>query len=130
MPTGTVSQPAQKRDQQNVSSADDGPRLTWHPGETELPLVPGESGPLLARRPWTEAVEVDDELVVLTESRALLLADLTATAWLHLARPCSMEDLVHAAEQTHGEHPDAAAIVGEAVATLVEEGLAARGSLA
>jgi hypothetical protein len=106
------------------------PKLTWHPGESGLPLVPDESGPLLARRPWADAVEVDDELVILTESRALLLADLTATAWLHLARPCSMEELVRAAEQTHGAHPAAAAIVGEAVATLVEEGLAARGSLA
>ena len=107
-----------------------GPKLTWHPGETELPLSPDESGPLLARRPWTEAVEIDDELVVLAESRALLLADLTATAWLHLARPCSMEELVRAAEQAHGAHPEAPAIVGEAVARLVEEGLAARGSLA
>ena len=80
--------------------------------------------------PWAEAVEVDDELIVLTESRAVLLADLTATVWLRLARPCSTNELVDAAQQVHGPHPDAAAIVGEAVNTLVEEGLAARGSLA
>ncbi len=58
---------------------------------------------------------------MLTESRALLLADLTATLWLHLAQPRSVEELVRAAEQAHGSHPDAAAIVVAAVTALVEQ---------
>lgn len=107
-----------------------GPVVTWHEGEPAFPLVPDANGPLLARRPWVEAVELDDQLVVLTESRALLLSDLTATVWLHLAHPCSVEDLVRTAEGVHGAHPDAAAIVGQAVTRLVEENLAGRGSLA
>jgi hypothetical protein len=106
------------------------PGPTWHAGEPTFPLLMDANGPLLARMPWAEAVEVDDRLIVLTESRALLLADLTATVWLHLARPCSMEELVRAAQHAHGAHSDAQAIVGEAVTTLVEESLAARGSLA
>ena len=67
---------------------------------------------------------------MLSESRAVLLADLTATLWLHLAAPARWTSSSRAAEQAHGEHPDAAAIVGEAVTTLVEESLVARGSLA
>jgi hypothetical protein len=106
------------------------PTPRWHEGEATYPLVMDADGPLLARLPWAEAVEVDDQLIVLTATRALLLADLTATVWLLLARPCSVEELVRAAEQVHGAHPHAAAIVGEAVTTLVEQSLAARGTLA
>jgi hypothetical protein len=107
-----------------------GVAVTWHEGHAAFPLAADVDGPLLARLPWVEAMEAEGRLVVLTESRAMLLADLTATLWLHLAHPCSVEELVRAAEQAHGAHPDAAAIVGEAVTTLVEQGLAARGSLA
>ncbi len=106
------------------------PTLVWHPGRSEFRLTISEGGPLLARRPWAEAVEIDDQLIVLSASRAVLLAELSATLWLHLARPCSVEELIRAAEQAHGSHPDAAAIVGRALATLVEENLVARGSLA
>jgi hypothetical protein len=107
-----------------------GARLTWHPGESEVPLATGEDGPLLARLPWAEAVEVDDQLVVLTESRAFLLADLTATVWLHLDRPRSVEELVHAAEERHGRHEQAEEIVLAAVTALRQHQLAAYGSLA
>jgi hypothetical protein len=102
----------------------------WHAGDPTFPLRADEDGPLLARLPWSEAVEVDDQLIVLSGTRALLLADLTATVWLQLAQPSSVEDLVRAAEQAHGRHPDAEAIVGVVVTTLVEQSLAARGSLA
>ena len=86
-------------------------------------------GPLLARLPWAEAMEVEDQLVVLTESRALLLADLTATVWLHLDRPCSVEELVRAAEEAtgapgrRGDRPGGRDHVGQ-------QGLVACGSLA
>jgi hypothetical protein len=107
-----------------------GGEVAWHEGRAAFPLETDADGPLIARLPWVEAMEVEGRLVVLTERRAVLLADLTATLWLHLARPCSVEELVRAAEQAHGAHPDALAIVGKAVTTLVEERLASRGSLA
>jgi hypothetical protein len=107
-----------------------GARLTWHPGENEVPLATGEDGSLLARLPWAEAVEVDDQLVVLTGSRAFLLADLTATVWLHLDRPRSVEELVHAAEERHGRHENAEEIVLAAVTALRQHQLVAYGSLA
>jgi hypothetical protein len=106
------------------------PALVWHDGKPDLPLVPSEDGPLLARLPWAEAVEVDDQVVVLTQSRAWLLADLTATVWLHLAQPCALADLVRAAELRHGPHERADELVAAAVRTLEQEELVGRGTLA
>jgi hypothetical protein len=106
------------------------PSLRWHDGEDELPLEPEPTGPLLTRLPWVEAVEIGDDLIVLTRSKATLLADLTATVWLQLGRPCSVDELVRAAENRHGPHERAEEIVLAAVATLEQEQLVGRGSLA
>jgi hypothetical protein len=103
--------------------------LVWHAGQEGFPLVESE-GPLLARLPFAEAVEVDHELVVLTESHAWLLADLTAAIWLHVAEPSSMQDLVAAAQERFGAHDRAEEVVRSAVATLAQENLLAWGSLA
>jgi len=108
------------------------PRLVWHAGRTDWPLVAAEDddGSLVARRPWAEAVEVDDDLVVLVEARALLLADLTATVWLLLDQPRSFEELVHAAQERHGHHDEAEEIVRAAVTALEQQQLVAHGTLA
>jgi hypothetical protein len=101
----------------------------WHEGTDDFPLVEGD-GDLVARLPWVEAVELDAELLVLNAGRVWLLADLTATVWLLLSEPRTMEELVAAAQKQHGEHPDARSIVEQAVRTLAEESLVARGTLA
>ena len=67
---------------------------------------------------------------MLTESRALLLADLTATVWLDLDQPRSVEELVQAAEERHGRHEQAEEIVLAAVTALQQQQLVAYGSLA
>jgi hypothetical protein len=105
------------------------PETVWHPGSSESAVTAGD-GPLVGRLPWVDAVEIDDEVVVLTESKAWLLADLTATVWLHLELPRTVDELVEAAQRRHGEHPDARAIVEGAIATLAEEDLVVRGTLA
>jgi hypothetical protein len=106
-----------------------GPLLVWHEGTDDFPLVEGD-GDLVARLPWVEAVELDAELLVLNAGRVWLLADLTATVWLLLSEPRTIEELVAAAQEQHGEHPDARSIVEQAVRTLAEESLVARGTLA
>jgi hypothetical protein len=109
------------------------PAMVWHDGQESFPLAPAEHGvpgPMLARLPFAEAVEIDDDLVVLTESHAWLLAELTRTIWLRLAQPCTFEELVAAAEEHHGAHERAGEIVRSAVATLAQEGLVDWGSLA
>jgi hypothetical protein len=106
------------------------PVLSWHDGQRELPLASTGTGPLVCRLPYAEAVEVDDELIVLTDAQALLLADLTATVWLQLASPRPVEELVRAAELRHGPHERAEEIVLSALAALERERLVSRGSLA
>jgi hypothetical protein len=106
------------------------PAPVTHPGSRDLGVSEAPDGDLLARLPWVDAVELDHSIVVLTGARAWLLADLTATLWLHLAEPRTLADLVEEAQRVHGDHPDAHAIVDEAVATLLEEELVTRGALA
>jgi hypothetical protein len=67
---------------------------------------------------------------VLTESRAWLLAELTATIWLELARPCTIQELVEAAELQYGAHDRAEEVVRSAVAKLEQEQLVGCGTLA
>jgi hypothetical protein len=98
-----------------------------HPGcESPSPATDDR----LARTPWKDAVEIGDDVVVLLESRAVHLHHLVATLWLALTRPRTVEELVRAAQERHGEHSDAAELVRRATEVLLEEGLAARGSLA
>jgi energy-coupling factor transporter ATP-binding protein EcfA2 len=102
--------------------------LSHHPGPE------GESSDdfsidLVARAPWVDAVEIGPDLVVLLDAKAFRLSDITATVWLELTRARTMDDLVAAAQSQHGDHPDAGAIVADAVRTLVELDLVTWGSL-
>jgi hypothetical protein len=103
--------------------------LVWHERQEAFPLTAGDDGPLLARRPFAEAVEIDDELVVLTDSHAWLLAEMTLTIWLRLAAPCTLADLVATAEEAYGPHERSVEIVRAAVTTLAQEELVGWGSL-
>ena len=77
-----------------------------------------------------DAIELDDEVLVLQATRAVRLDHLMATAWLELASPRTLDELVVAAQARHGEHPDARELVEKAVAVMVEQGLVAWGTLA
>lgn len=78
-----------------------------------------------SRRPWLDAVQYDDELVVMAEDTAHLLGGLGTTVWLALAQPVTVADLVAVAEAEHGPHPDAPGLVEAALAQLTERGLVA-----
>jgi len=110
------------------------PAPVWHDGNIDVDvdvraLVEG-AGDLVARLRWVEAVELEGEVLVLTVGRAWVLAGLMATVWLSLAEPRTVDELVAVAQERHGEHDDARALVEQAVVTLVEENLVARGPLA
>jgi hypothetical protein len=106
------------------------PELRWHDGQPDTPLLLDPDGATVARLPFAEAVELDDEIVVLTESRAWLLTDLTATVWLRLEQPSTVTELVQAAELRHGPHDQAEDLVLAAVRALEQEELVGRGTLA
>lgn len=88
--------------------------------------LPAPSGAQWSRVPWRDAVQYDDDLVVMVGDTAHLLHGLGTTVWLALARPTSVVDLVAVAEEEHGPHPHASGLVEVALAQLTEQGLVSR----
>ncbi len=72
---------------------------------------------------WRDAVEYDDELVLMVEDRVHVLAGLGVVIWLALWRPRTTEDLVADVQGLWGAHPDAQALVADALEQLSREGL-------
>ncbi len=75
------------------------------------------------RNEWTDAVQYDDELVLLAGDTAHLLAGLGVVTWLALASPQTSDALVERAQEELGDHPDAPALVRAALDELAERGL-------
>ncbi len=76
-----------------------------------------------SRTPWTDAVEYDDELVVMVGDRVQVLAGLGVVLWLELAQPRTEAGLVAAVTAAWGEHPGSAELVAEALGVLAAQGL-------
>lgn len=102
------------------NDVDEPPPALHHPSA----VLPTPSPGHWSRSPWLDAVQYDDELVVMIGDTAVLLAGLGTTAWLKLARPATTAELVAEAEAVHGPHPDATKLIEAAMADLEEQGLA------
>jgi hypothetical protein len=105
-------------------------RPRQHPGDARDPGPADLPTDLVRRLPWADAIELDEELLVLFAERAVRLDNLMATLWLELDTPRTLDDLAVAAQVQHGEHPDANALVEKALAVMVDQGLVAWGTLA
>ncbi len=103
------------------------PRPRRHPGDKEPTDVPAD---MVARLPWADAIELDDELLILLAERAVRLDNLMATLWIELDAPRTLDDLAAAAQARHGAHPDARALVEKAIAVMADQQLVAWGTLA
>jgi energy-coupling factor transporter ATP-binding protein EcfA2 len=88
-----------------------------HPGSS-LPTGDPVAG-AWSRAPWTDAEEYADELVLMVGDRVHVLAGLGVVIWLALDSPRTTDELVAEAQATWGEHPDAAALVTDALAVMV-----------
>jgi hypothetical protein len=75
------------------------------------------------RTPWHDAVEYDDELVLMVDSRVHVLAGLGVVLWLALGAPLTTDELVADVQEVWGTHPDAAGLVGDALDLMATEGL-------
>ena len=97
------------------------PSRRHHPGPmTDPERVPGA----WTRTPWRDAVEYDDELVLMVgDDRVHVLAGLGVVTWLALETPRTTEELVAEAEELCGPHPDAPALVADALERLRSEGV-------
>ena len=96
------------------------PRL-HHPGVEEVGAA-GSDGSW-RRAPWLDAVEYDDELVLMVGDRVHVLAGLGVLIWLSLESPTTADDLVAEVEALWGAHPDAASFVGDALTLMAQEGM-------
>lgn len=96
------------------------PAWVHHP---PVVAVPSDSLNTWRRGEWVDAVQYDDELVLLVGNTAHLLAGLGVVAWLALASPQTTDALVDHALSVLGEHPDAPALVRGALDELAERGL-------
>jgi hypothetical protein len=74
------------------------------------------------RMPWTDAVEVDDDALVLAAGVPLRLSGLGRTIWSTALEGVSLEQITEAAVAAHGAHPDAPAIVAAGVRELADSG--------
>ena len=95
------------------------PARVHHPGRDADEAVPGA----WRRTQWLDAVEYDDELVVMVGDRVRVLAGLGVVVWLALESPRTADELVAGATTLWGEHPDAGRLVEEALDVLAEQGL-------
>ena len=95
------------------------PARVHHPGDTPRPVVPGA----WRRTQWLDAMEYDDEVVLMIGDRVHVLAGLGVVAWLALASPRTLDELVDEATTLWGGHADARRLVEEALDMLAEQGL-------
>ncbi|NYE35803.1 hypothetical protein F4692_000907 [Nocardioides cavernae] len=94
------------------------PRL-HHPGTDTVEAAAGA----WSRAPWRDAVEYDDELVLMVGSRVHVLAGLGIVLWLALETPCTLDELVEEVRELWGEHPDAVTLVTGALELMADEGM-------
>lgn len=94
------------------------PRL-HHPGSGDAGRPPGA----WTRTPWRDALEYDDELVLMVDSQVHVLAGLGVVLWLALETPRTTDELVAEVQELWGAHPDAVTLVGEALDLMVAEGM-------
>ncbi len=90
-----------------------------HPATDDDDALPAR----VRRAPYSDAVAVDAEVLVLVGNVPARLGGLGATIWTYAVAPTSVHDLLRVCLATHGDHPDAAALVDAAVRSLVDHGL-------
>jgi hypothetical protein len=95
------------------------PARVHHPGRAADEAVAGA----WRRTGWLDAVEYDDELVVMVDDRVRVLAGLGVVLWLALAAAHTLDELVEETTALWGEHPDAHQLVTDALTVLAEQGL-------
>jgi hypothetical protein len=96
------------------------PPRVHHPGGGAL----AEPAPGAWRRtPWLDAVEYDDEVVLMVDDQVRVLAGPGVVAWLALETPSTTREVVAAITEVLGEHPDADHLVEDALRAMADQGL-------
>jgi hypothetical protein len=99
------------------------PPRRHHPGSGDGVADGSRTPGAWTRVPWRDAIEYDDELVVMVDSRVHVLAGLGVVLWLTLEAPLTTDRLVTEVQEMWGAHPDAVTLVGDALRLMATEGL-------
>ncbi|MGW5238582.1 hypothetical protein ACWEOW_06590 [Monashia sp. NPDC004114] len=93
----------------------------WHPTRHDASptCAEADAADRFVRAPWSDAVEVDGEVLLLLGPQPVRLTGLGASVWLAASEAATLEELVEAAVRAHGPHPDASSLVGEFVREAV-----------
>lgn len=78
---------------------------------------------VVARAPWTDAVELDGEVSVLVGPLLTRLAGIGASLWVACGVPRTVKQLTEYVVSLHGEHPDAEMLVRGALGDLAQQKL-------
>lgn len=70
------------------------------------------------RKPYLDAIQVDDEALLMIGDTPVRLAGIGLTIWTHAASAPDLDELVALVVAEHGPHPDADQLVRDAVAAL------------
>lgn len=92
------------------------------------PAAPAPTGNLslestVTRLPYTDAIAVDQSIVVLVGSSTVVLDGLGSTIWRHCDHPSAAAALVEHCRHEHGDHADATHLVLDAIEVLHSSGL-------
>lgn len=80
------------------------------------------------RTPWTDAVIVEGEALVLLGRTPVRLSGIGLTIWQAAVDQPTLDNLVEVVVDVHGPHPEARAQVHEAVEHMVQAGVVVRGA--
>ena len=91
-------------------------------GDAEVTVTDLTGTEVLARGPWSDAVAVDGEVLVLAGSSPLRLGGPGAALWRAARAGLTVDELVGDVTAELGDHPDAARLVREAAVELLRHG--------
>jgi len=77
------------------------------------------------RVPYLDAVQIENEALVLIGQTPMRLSGVGLTIWREASSGATLEQLRQAAVSAHGDHPDAGALVWEAVESMRQAGAVA-----
>lgn len=106
-----------------LAAAPEAPPAPLHHPPVDAPPSSNAVAQGWSRAVWLDAIQYDDDLVVMVEDKAHLLTGLGTTIWLALTEPRTLEQLVGIAQEAHGEHPQAQELITTALDSLTTAGV-------
>lgn len=101
-----------------------------HPAANSDGVTPGATHdipmPRAERAPWTDALEADGEVLVLTGTQPMRLSGIGATIWLAASAPTTLATFIERTIAAHGHHPYERTKTAVAVEELLDAGLLVR----